>query len=221
MRTVQLAILDESGNESSRIQGSFDEEAIRRLGEYLALVDRLMATTLLQKGMPTITRMIFGKQGINLFSLPYSDAELHELLHVLRPLILENERHSFSNTCALLSKAFSDKNLKQTMRGIRNVYDHGELSQFLQITVGNTKLFERSLLNTWLNATQYHTDSDKANAWAELQSSLTTENIRALLMAQVRSKVIAILDVACLAHLVVRDDAWPHGKAGNSAYAMQ
>lgn len=205
MKTVHLATRDEAGNETGRIQGSFDDADLLKLQAYLELVSRLNETTLLAKGMPGISNLRFGQGGIELTAEPYSNRDLHEFLHVLRPLILEKEPHSFLKTCALLQNAFRDTNFKEHLRITRRIYDHGELSVYMQVSIGDTKLFDKSVLRTWLNGTQYHTDADKAKAWAELEADLTADNARALLIAQLRSKVIAMRDLAHVADIIVRE----------------
>lgn len=207
MKYVHLAIRDETGTVTGQIHGSFDDAQLQRLSGYLGHVARLNETALVARGIPGISNLRFGKNGFELTAPAYSNAELHELLHVLRPLILEGEQHSFIKTCAIVKKIFRDKSFKEQLRTTRHIYDHGELSLYMQITIGSTRLFDRSILHTWLNGTQYHTDAEKANAWSDLEGALTTDNARALLIAQLRAKVVAVHELAHIANLVVSHDA--------------
>lgn len=99
MKIVHLATRDEDGNVAGRMQASFDDDQLQRLRGYLAHVARLNETALLARGMPGISNLRFGKGGFELTAPAYTNAELHELLHVRRPLILEGEQHSFIKTC--------------------------------------------------------------------------------------------------------------------------
>ena len=74
----------------------------------------------------------------------------------------------------------------------------------MQITLGDRPFFDKSTLDLWLNAEQYHTDKDKAEAWADFERSLTTtENVRALVMAQLHSKVKALMHLEYIVNLVL------------------
>jgi hypothetical protein len=78
------------------------------------------------------------------------------------------------------------------------------MSLYMQLTVNNQKLFSESLLKLWLNGTQYHTDEDKAQAWANLETSLGEPNAKAIVLSQLHSKVKALLNIDYLAQQVLR-----------------
>jgi hypothetical protein len=137
--------------------------------------------------------------GIQIKCAPYENSELFELLHVLRPLILSEEIMSFEKIIALLRRRFASKKFSDYLRGIRNMFKDGELKAYMQITVGDQPLFDDSLLKIWLNGTQYHTDSEKAKAWKDIEASLGNENAKAIVMNQLNSKVKALF---LLEHLV-------------------
>lgn len=63
---------------------------------------------------------------------------------------------------------------------------------YMQFSIGSQKLVDNSLLWNWLNGTQYHTDKEKADAWARLEASLTADNARALVISQLHSRVKAL-----------------------------
>lgn len=77
------------------------------------------------------------------------------------------------------------------------------MSLYLQISVGSQKLFAVSLLHTWLNGTQYHTDDNKAEAWSRLEASLGESNAKALVLSQLHSKVMALMNVDYVAQQVL------------------
>ncbi|MCP5234169.1 MAG: hypothetical protein H6945_00315 [Zoogloeaceae bacterium] len=140
---------------------------------------------------------------------PYSDAELHELLHVLRPVILHKEATSFNNIAALLGRRFSSRAFADHMKVIRRVFEHGELNLYMQVSVGGQPLFHESLLDNWLNGAQYHTDAEKAEVWRALEKSLTAPNARAVVMSQLQGKVKALFNLEYIVALVLgkSDDA--------------
>jgi hypothetical protein len=90
------------------------------------------------------------------------------------------------------------------LKPIRKMFKDGELGSYMQLYLGARPFFDKSTLDLWLNAEQYHTDEDKAEAWADFERSLTTENARALVMAQLHSKVKALLHLEHIVGLVLR-----------------
>ena len=89
------------------------------------------------------------------------------------------------------------------VKALRNLFENGELSSYMQISVGGQPLFDGSLLRMWLNGTQYHTDKEKAAAWSKLEGSLETENARALVMNQLHSRVKALFLLEHVVNLVL------------------
>jgi len=160
---------------------------------------RLRSSALLERGMPGITNMRFSDEGMKFECGPYRDAELYELLHVLRPLVLAREATSFERVAGLLGRRFSSKELAMHLRFIRNIFEHGEHRLYMQITLGTQPLFDHSLIHTWLNGTQYHTDAEKAATWRDIEKSLGQDNARALVMNQLQGRVKALF---LLEHLV-------------------
>jgi len=143
---------------------------------------------------------------------PYTNAELYELLHVLRPVMLAEERASFERTLGLLGRRFKDKTFAQHQRSLKHIFEEGELSNYMQISVGDQKLLHNSVLRLWLNGTQYHTDQEKKDAWEKLEKSLNEDNARALAIELVHSRVKAlfllnhIVDLVLSKQLIVAPD---------------
>lgn len=205
MSTVELSLKNESGESVETISATFTPDDIRLFHSFVDLLSRVRTCTLLERGMPAVTNMSW-KSGSNMTftCVPYSNAELHELLHVLRPVMLQREPASFHNIASLLSRRFASKNFAGHIKMLRKVFDHGELSLYMQISINDQPLLHESLLDTWLNGAQYHTDADKAAAWRSLEASLTTENARALVMSQLHSKVKVLFNVEYIVNLILQ-----------------
>ena len=119
---------------------------------------------------------------------PYSDAELHEFLHVLRPVILQKEATSFNNVAALLGRRFASRAFADHMKVIRRVFEHGELNLYMQVSIGGQPLFHESLLDTWLNGAASRANAEKAEAWRALEKSLSTPNARAVVIVSSKAR---------------------------------
>jgi hypothetical protein len=85
----------------------------------------------------------------------------------------------------------------------QRIFRDGEISLYMQITVDTRKLFSESLLNTWLNGTQYHTNDSEAQAWSKLETSLGQANARPLVLSQLHSKVKALMNIDYIAQKVL------------------
>lgn len=204
MPEVSLVLKDEDGTLIEHINGTFEPTEVDLLRRFVGFVDRVRETTLLRRGMPNITNVHFSQDvGLKFTCGAYSDAELHELLHVLRPLILSRENTSFEKVASLLGKRFESDNFRSHLKLQRTVYDHGELKLYMQISLENQALFDDSTLKLWLNGEQYHTDNEKAFAWKEFENALTTENARALVITQLQGKVKALFNLQYIAGLVL------------------
>lgn len=205
MQTVTLPLLAEDGSLIEAVSGSFDKSDADTLHKFIKHMSRVRTCGLLTRGMPGISNISFTVEtGLKLTCASYEKPELYELLHVLRPVILQEEPASFQNVSGLLRKRFTNRRFSDYLKPIRSMFEDGELRSYMQVTLGDQPFFDQSLLSLWLNAEQYHTDEEKAVAWEEFEHSLTVENTRALVMAQLHSKVKALMHLETIVDLVLK-----------------
>ena len=194
MNTVTLCLFDSEDNVAATINAEFESEDLAQLRKFSGLMLRVKETALLARGFAGITNMKWAADAGMVFTCaPYTNPELYELLHVLRPVMLEEESASFHKILALLGRRFKDKTFAQHQRALRHIFEEGELSSYMQISVGGQKLLHNSILRLWLNGTQYHSDQEKQDSWKALEAALTESNARALAIELVHSRVKAIL----------------------------
>ncbi len=203
MNSISLTLRDAEDNVVATISGNFSSDDIALLQRFVDAMARVRNTALLQRGLPAITNFHWSATGMSFSCQPYTDSELFELLHVLRHVILSQEATSFEKVAALLGRCFKNREFSDHLKALRNLFENGELSSYMQISVGGQPLFDGSLLRMWLNGTQYHTDEEKAAAWAELEGSLEAENARALVMNQLHSRVKALFLLEHVVNLVI------------------
>ena len=204
MKRVSLQLpAAEDTTVSLLIVGSFSPDELKTLEQFAKLMSRVRSCSLLSRGMGGFGGLTFDKSGLTIRSAPCTDSELSELLHVMRPVTLEDERASFKNVATLLGRRLSSEELAQFLKINKRVFRHGEMSLYMQIFVNSQKLFAESLLYTWLNGTQYHTEDEKAQAWSKLEAALGEPNARAVVLTQLHGKVMALLNVAYLANQVL------------------
>lgn len=209
MNTVTLQLFDSEDNVAATITADFESGDLDQLRKFSALMSRVKETALLARGFAGITNMKWAAGAGMVFTCaPYTNPELYELLHVLRPVMLEEESASFHKMLALLGRRFRDKTFAQHQRALRHIFEEGELSNYMQISVGGQKLLHNSILRLWLNGTQYHSDQEKQDAWNSLEASLTENNARAIAIELVHSRVKALLLLDHIVGLVLsKNDA--------------
>ena len=204
MNQIELSVLAPNGVLKRKISANFDDQEVERLRQFTKLVERLSDASLLRRGMSRISKMNFTPEtGFKFTSELPSNAELYELLHLLRPVTLHKESASFNRVLALLARRFEDEYIRDKMKRLRQIYDQGELSLYMQMSVGEHSLFDPKFLDVWLNGTQYHTDSNKAAIWARLENALSSENAMALVNTQLHSKVKALYELQNVVDLVL------------------
>ncbi len=211
MLEVRLGLRAEVDDPVEAVSGTFDDSEIDLLRRFSAFVDSVRETKLLQRGMPAITNIQWkAGEGMKWTCPPYENGELHELLHVLRPLILSREVTSFERITGMLGKKFDSEKLRGHLKLQRTIFKDGELKLYMQISLNDQPLLYDPTLKLWLNGEQYHTDDEKAAAWKEIEKALTVENTRALVITQLQAKVKALFNVQYIVNLILRKaDAQP------------
>jgi hypothetical protein len=204
MNLINLSLKSEGGTVDEVISGTFDTNDVDLLRRFIRLVDRVRESTLLRNGLPNITNISWNAEdGMKFTCRPYANSELHELLHVLRPLILQKESTSFHNIAGLLGKKFNSMHFRGHIKLLRTIFEDGELKPYMQISLGDQPLFDDSTLKLWLNAEQYHVDDEKAEKWQDFERSLNTENTRAFVITQLHAKVKAIFGIEYIVKLIL------------------
>ncbi|MDI6529000.1 hypothetical protein QMA71_26000 [Pseudomonas otitidis] len=201
---LRLGRKDDDSGSMEVLTGSFSNEDIELLNLFVSNMERVLASRALQNGLPVISNIEWSKElGLLLTCESIDDSALHELLHVLRPLILQNERASFHQISALIVRRFADKELNRTVKGLRHCFERGQLAAYMDVSVGGQSLFDDELFKIWLNGEQYHSDKNKARVWREFEMSLSSSNTRALVINQLNGRVAALCDLLNLINMAL------------------
>ncbi len=205
MPTIRLEERSDDGAILDTLSGDISELDWKILAKFVSHLDRAMECSLILRGIPRITGIKWDVGEMKFNAGSYSNAELYELLHVLRPLILHNEPASFGAVRAILGRCFKNKRLSARLKEFQHIFDHGQLAAYMQVSIGEQPLFDSSLLRTWLNGTQYHTEEEKAAAWREIEADLTTENARAIIINQLSDRVFALVLLGQIARTITSE----------------
>src|SRR5882672_4824447 len=135
MKLVPLQ-LSEDSSISHTTAGDFSAEELDTLAQYVNFMSRIRACALLSRGMGGFGGMKLDNTGITIrSSSSCTDSELSELLHVMRPVTLENERASFKNITTLLGRRLGGEELAQFLKINKRIFRDGEMSLYMQVTV--------------------------------------------------------------------------------------
>ena len=206
MKTVHLELPakeHEDGFDVVDLVCDFAEHELKLIRQYSTLTDRVRTCSLLQRGISGFQGLTFDQGGLSITAGTCSKPELYELLHVLRPVTLEKERASFSKVMKILEGRLPHESVLHFLRLNQHAFQHGEMSLFFQVSIGDKPLFAESLLRTWLNGTQYHIDASKASDWAALEASLGEPSAQAVVMTQLHGKVVSVLNIDYIARQIL------------------
>lgn len=206
MKATALSIRNGSGELLERAIAHFDEKEIETLQNYVDKIRRLSSAALLKRGMPTISKIKFTQEAGHSFTCEeYTDSELFELLHLLRPIILSKEPTSFEKAAGLIGKNFSSPHVRGFIKRLRNDFDHGELSAYMQIQIDGIDLLNDATLKLWLNGVEYHQDAEKAEQWRRLSKALENNDMRAYVIGHLHSKVKSAFKLGNIAEMLIKN----------------
>ncbi len=204
MKKVHLELAGEDDKvDIVDVLASFMEDEIELIRQYSTQTARVRTCTLLKRGMTGFQGLTIDHNGLSIQAGTCSLPELYELLHVLRPITLQKERASFAKIVKVLDDRLREPQILTFLQVNQHAFKHGQMSLFFQIKIADRPLFDESLLRTWLNGTQYHTDANKAADWAALEATLGEPNAQAVVMSQLHAKVVAILNIDYIAKQVL------------------
>lgn len=183
---------------------------------YIREVQRLRQTKMI-RSWPEISFTMSTGQPIGVDGLP-EQGELAELLHCLRPFILEKERTSFKNCHATIGKLCHEheaikiwlKELSNQFHGVtqrsalsfhvfRNVHDDP-----FEAVRSNTPLNHNRYVQMWLNGFEYHRDESKRSELLELLGGTLDDHAKGVFVSYLHSQSNAILSLDCQLQKVLR-----------------
>lgn len=123
-------------------------------------------------------------------------------LHKIRPFVLQDEPTNYLKMRNILAKHFNDPRLRATLDDQRDIFTGKDFQERLKIDAGCDE-FEATLnspesFDLWLNAFEYHRDTDKQAKLEQLSGVLSFAVVRAIFIDMLISKIKAILNLAIL-----------------------
>jgi hypothetical protein len=131
-------------------------------------------------------------------------SQVRELLHVLRPLILQGEPTSYVRVVGILSRRIDHHLWRGFIKGYARSFRADNSQEFFTVKVGNLVLNSEEALDLWLNGYEYHRDRDKRDRLAASVGSEVTDASRALFVDLLGAKAEAMLEVRDLVRWLER-----------------
>lgn len=127
-------------------------------------------------------------------------AEIHALLHVMRPFVLtgKDEPCSFNRICNILVHRLEDLGVRAAVDGQKDLFSGKEFQQ--QATLMALSADKSVVMNSegtfqlWLNAYEYHKDADKQERLADLP--LPFEPLRGIFISMMQDRAMAVLNIS-------------------------
>lgn len=188
------------------IKGSFTNEQVDTLRSFIQASDKLIGCKLVQEGAlePEGIEINSG-EGIKIKTKQYTEESLFACLHLARPLILHREPWSYNVVSSLLGKAFCNSaEMKAELKGLRRLYENGQLSSYFDILIDDKSVFERSRFESWLNSVQYHKDDTKSAAYNELVSSFKVDGSEQIMLSLLNGKILAVERIKNLCEVILK-----------------
>ncbi len=211
MRTVDLSLPIGPQGQIFRLRFGIDipPEEIATLVKYKEHMSRVRKTTILSKGMCGLDGLSLSEErGFEIRTANWSDAELDQFLHVMRLVTLEKEPASYPKVSKILYNRFPFENVQGFIAECNQAYAHGEASIYMQVRIDEQPLFDQSILKLWLNGIEYHADPKKEMLWKQLEASISAPSARALVLAQLHSKTLALLNLDYIAAQVISGEEY-------------
>lgn len=179
------------------INGKFDDNEWKILGRFVEYADDLANIELIREGGPgSLSINCSEEKGFSYSTNVPPDDRVIVLLHRLRPFVLNNEPTNFNRICNYLGKSLDDEGLRNFLKSLRGYYSGQRMQHLMRITSNNVVINSEETLLTWLNAHEYHKDSDKQKELESLHQILPLEASRAIFIMMLYDKARAIT-IAC------------------------
>lgn len=208
--------------EDIKVSGEFSDEEAGRLDAFLTEYAELAESKSGRQGIRCNIAVNYDEQtGLQVTAeLPTKD-ELSLLLHRLRPFILQTEPASCIRVLSILGKHITEPHLRLLLKQQRELYDGRRTQRVMKVVSDEQVLNSDEVLNTWLNAHEYHRDPDKRAAIDDLFARVPGDLLRGLLVSMIVDKTRAVHNIAQIVAVVVGKSATLQFMSHDLAVASQ
>lgn len=176
----------------------------RRLLEFTKEAEGLTATEFIKSGAGTQLKISFQQgQGLKVASTRPSMEALRQLLHAIRPFILQREPFSFVNMTSLIGKKLSHPVIRALLKSHSEEFSGLRSQRLFTLKLNHLMLNSDEALMKWLNAYEYHRDEDKQLELEQLTRAFPSEALITMFASMLTNKVRAIMELADLIRCIL------------------
>lgn len=204
--------LDDTDEDIS-ITGEFSEENWRLLESFLAEVDAVLNTKLVQEGFFGNSEMSWDKEkGLSFSQNLPDDDNLAVFLHKFRPLLLTNEKTYFPKIRNLIAKEFDQPYIRSMLSEQLDYFTGKRNNSLFKVSSQNVVLNSEETLFNWLNSYEFHRDKEKRDIIDELHRVMPLDYSKVLFLRLLQDKYIAVYNLAVFIRVLMgkQDDAMVH-----------
>lgn len=194
----------------TRLSVEFDDDEWIVLKAYMAECDRIEKSETLKDFNVNIN--ISGEQGQKIkfqASIPSDDA-IAVCIHRMRPFILQDERTHFGRVCNILKKRMNNPVYHEIIDKIRHDFSGKNDQQMMVMKVNDTVLNSHERVLEWLNAEEYHRDTEKKERLDALCSVFPNGIIKAFYCNMLIAMVDAVLNIGRNIHAIEAAEGIPY-----------
>jgi len=230
MKKVIIKVIQNDSGLEETLELIFNNHELELLDLFQENVKRLKSAKLLENNrVPIFKGFSWSEENGVVFSFSDFDYQnVYELLHLLRPFLLDNEPASFSKIYSTFKNKAKRTLLTPALKNIKLLYEKGEYQPFFQMSMTTNNLeeelkacfnsiylgiesdqekgrrinlFDEETLKAWLYGMEYHQDKDKRLMIKNLEKSLGEDVVKSIFVSQLSGKIKAIYKFSDLAQL--------------------
>ncbi len=198
MKKVGYRAQSECGSIDEKVVVEFSDGELETFSQYIFNYANLCDCKIFESEFPIIKKFKIDQNGLEIQVPPFEYRDLYELLHLCRPFFLKKEPASFENICTIFGRKVSGTVFVKEIKRVRSIFEHGEYRQFMQLSVNDVPMFDRKIIDAWLNGTEYHHDPDKKKIVEKLENVLGQEVARGFFVSILQGRIKALGTMARL-----------------------
>jgi hypothetical protein len=169
-----LTVKNEVTGVESVCSGEFPPEEASVLREFHECSVAISSAEMLKTGWKS-SPLGWSKEGGFYSDDKTSISKIRELLHLLRPVILQSERTNFNKIINVLSRRMENEGVRSLLKRWKDGFSQKISQSAFTITANGLVLNSDEAFFLWLNAFEYHKDKDKQAEFKKALGALPFE----------------------------------------------
>jgi hypothetical protein len=191
----KVTITEQRTGQSDQVSGEFPDEEWQPLEKFLECSYRL-AKCRIAETQKDLKLHISGKVGeptVFTAQLPPED-DIAVFLHRMRPFILDEEPTSFLKVRNILKRRLALPAARKYLDHLKDLYSGKDFPMTIEVGTesGTLSLTSDEAIRKWLNASEYHQDSDKQAELQAMYRIFPKESAQVLFLSALLGRAAAI-----------------------------